>query len=384
MIKKTKSNVMLDYEYLLLIASYDDYVHYCKNNVPNDESALEWTMAHGKSMQETDNRPVTFSSWCFLASYPDKLEQFYDGKTINHLQLAFHFIYNPDEQKRNIHGFNDNIARISLFIPKDMLYFRVQSQRIKEVYTKVTERSLLARWEIVKNYFQQTVGSDQEFFISLHDGLPYVVNNPLNIQILTFAKNKFLPYTMIPDVYYLSRNGYKDSEEDRVPWENKLNIMYWRGSSTGGHISWSNWKSIPRLQLALMSLSHDTVLDAKITDLVQIQEGETGLTEYIRHKGLVVDKVPFTEFHRYKYLINVDGNSCAWDSMFLKLKSKSVVFHVESDNIQWYYEHLVPWKHYIPIKPDLSDLLLKFEWALLNDTTVKKMAQDSSALMESL
>lgn len=40
-----------------------------------------------------------------------------------------------------------------------------------------------------------------------------------------------------------------------------------------------------------------------------------------------------------------------------------------------YYEHfyneLQPWKHYIPFKSDLSDLLEKLQWAKEHDEEVK-------------
>lgn len=371
------------HDVLNLVASYDDYLHHCRDNAPRDETTLQWTIDFGKQVMESDKRPVTFSSWCFLASYPEKLDKYFGENGISHVQVAFDFIYFSKGEKRNIQGFNANIAKISLFIPRDMLYMRVEHSKLKEVYTKVCDRSLLSRWEILRKHFEKW-GSDGEYFIALHDGIDYHVHNPLNIEILTFGKNKFLPYTLIPDIYYLSRDGYMESEPDMIPWEQKKSVMYWRGSSTGGHISWENWKSIPRIRLASLSLRNPSILDAKLTSVVQIHDDSKGLKDYLEHKGLVCDRVPFSEFHRYKFLINVDGNSCAWDSMFLKLKSNCVVFHVDNDNIQWYYDRLVPWKHYIPIKPDFSDLFLKFEWALNNDSLVKKIAHESSELMVSL
>jgi hypothetical protein len=336
-------------------------------------------------MSEKDKRPKIFNAWCYLASYPHKLSLFYQEKDVNYVAVSFQFIYFSIDEKRNTQGFNENIAKVSLFIPRDMLYVKVLDGRIQETYTTSKDTSLLSRWTILRNHYDKWSSfGTKEFFIALHDGIDYNVYNPLNIEILTFGKNKFLPYTLIPDIYYLTRNGYKDSKQDLIPWDRKSNIIFWRGSSTGGHLSWDNWKSIPRIKLAMMSKETPDVLDAKLTDIVQVHENAKGLQDYLEHKGLVSDRIPFTEFHRYKYLINIDGNSCAWDSMFLKLKSNSVVFHVDNDNIQWYYDSLIPWKHYIPIKPDLSDLHLKFKWALANDDTVRRIAQESSELMVSL
>lgn len=377
-------------DYLELVASYDDYINHCRENVPKDTTAFDWTVQFGRQMLEKDRRPKIFNAWCYLASYPYKLSFFYQEGDVNYIAIAFQFIYFSTDEKRNTQGFNENIAKVSLFIPNDMLYVKVFDGRIQETYTTTKDTSLLSRWGVLKKHYEHwsSFGKQKkevkEFFIALHDGVDYNVYNPLNIEILAFGKNKFLPYTLIPDIYYLSRNGYKDSKIDILPWDQKKNIMFWRGSSTGGNISWDNWKTIPRIRLVMMSNETPDTLDAKITDVVQIQDNTKGLKEYLEHKGFVSDRIPFTEFHRYKYLINIDGNSCAWDSMFLKLKSNSVVFHVDNDNIQWYYDRLVPWKHYIPIKPDLSDLHLKFKWALANDDTVQRIAQESSELMVSL
>ena len=374
-------------EYLELIASYDDYIQYCRENVPKDATAFDWTVQYGHQISKKDKRPKIFNTWCYLASYPHKLSLFYQEKDINYVAIVFQFIYFSIDEKRNTQGFNENIAKVSLFIPNDMLYVKVTDGRIHETFTTTKDTSLLSRWRVLKKHYEHWSSfgrQNKEFFVALHDGIDHNVYNPLNIEILTFGKNKFLPYTLIPDIYYLTRNGYKDSKIDILPWVQKKNVMFWRGSSTGGNISWDNWKTIPRIRLVMMSNETPDTLDAKITDVVQIKDNTKGLKEYLEHKGFVSDRIPFTEFHRYKYLINIDGNSCAWDSMFLKLKSNSVVFHVDNDNIQWYYDRLIPWKHYIPIKPDLSDLYLKYKWALSNDDIVRQIAHESSEFMLSL
>ncbi|WP_267895632.1 glycosyl transferase family 90 [Polynucleobacter acidiphobus] len=79
----------------------------------------------------------------------------------------------------------------------------------------------------------------------------------------------------------------------------------------------------------------------------------------------------------FKYLIDVDGNSNAWSSLFLKLLSGSVVLKVESEDgyKQWYYDRLIPWQHYVPVNKDLSDLQEKLDWLRDNDDRAKKLAK---------
>jgi hypothetical protein len=57
-----------------------------------------------------------------------------------------------------------------------------------------------------------------------------------------------------------------------------------------------------------------------------------------------------------------------------------VVFKVESHYEQWYYGTLKPWEHYIPVKGDLSDLHKRFEWALQNDESCRRIAENGKRL----
>ena len=70
--------------------------------------------------------------------------------------------------------------------------------------------------------------------------------------------------------------------------------------------------------------------------------------------------------------------------MFKKLKSNSVVLHVESDQTQWYYDKLEPWVHYIPIKNDLSNLIDILCWCTSNDVKCNEIAQNSINLMKTI
>ena len=37
--------------------------------------------------------------------------------------------------------------------------------------------------------------------------------------------------------------------------------------------------------------------------------------------------------------------------------------------MQWWYDRLIPWKHYIPVRSDLSDVKERFDWAEANQVT---------------
>ena len=53
---------------------------------------------------------------------------------------------------------------------------------------------------------------------------------------------------------------------------------------------------------------------------------------------------------------------------------------------QWYYPQLVPWKHYVPVKNDLTDLASRVQYVLdpANDRTLQQIARASTELASKL
>ena len=89
---------------------------------------------------------------------------------------------------------------------------------------------------------------------------------------------------------------------------------------------------------------------------------------------------PFERNLNYKYVIDVDGNSNSWPGFFMKLASGSCVFKVNSDYnfFQWYYKYLSPWKHYVPVNADMSDLREKIAHIQKHPTLGAEIARNSS------
>lgn len=76
---------------------------------------------------------------------------------------------------------------------------------------------------------------------------------------------------------------------------------------------------------------------------------------------------------QYKYQINVDGTVAAYRFPYL-LGGGSLVFKQESKYHEHFYSLVEPWVHYIPIQPDLSDLVDQIRWAQENDEKAHKIA----------
>jgi hypothetical protein len=79
----------------------------------------------------------------------------------------------------------------------------------------------------------------------------------------------------------------------------------------------------------------------------------------------------------YKYHIMMDGNTCTYSNSGWKFFLNSLVYKPDSPRIQWYYQALTPWIHYVPVNTDLSDLVDKIVWAMDNDIAAEMIAHNA-------
>ena len=106
----------------------------------------------------------------------------------------------------------------------------------------------------------------------------------------------------------------------------------------------------------------------------------------IHNLGLTADFIHWREWNKYKYHISIDGNSSPWSNLFQQLLKGSPVLKVESSRglVQWYYDQLHPWHNYVPVAPDMSDLVDKVKWLRRNDETAKAIGRRGQQLVEQL
>lgn len=67
--------------------------------------------------------------------------------------------------------------------------------------------------------------------------------------------------------------------------------------------------------------------------------------------------VSISDHLKYKYLLSVDGNTSAWQRVPWIMLSGSVLLLVETTTQEWFYRDIIPYTHYVPIKPDFSNLI---------------------------
>ncbi|KAF7345843.1 CAP10 domain-containing protein [Mycena venus] len=185
---------------------------------------------------------------------------------------------------------------------------------------------------------------------------------------------------LIPSSYYYDRSGFgaRYSFKDNVRWENKKSTIYWRGSTSGGALDGQNYHSFPRVRVVDMSLRRPELIDAAITRLQNCNpdpnnsEHAVCLEEEIRGEyNVETPSQPREEVYKYKYLLDLDGNSFS-GRYFGLLRSGSLVFK-SSTFSEFFDDWLIPYVHFIPVLPDLSDLEKKIEWAIENDEEARQI-----------
>ncbi len=169
--------------------------------------------------------------------------------------------------------------------------------------------------------------------------------------------------TLIPDTYYQSQKGYVSRREYKKlyksPWENKFEKVIFRGAYTGE-------KPLDKNMRAQLCALNNPLIDAKLTGVNNPWEEEE-----IRHlRGEYMSKY---EMGKYKYQIDVDGNTNSWDAFFWKLMSGSLTFKLKSEWHQWYYHEIQSGTHYVEFG-DFDDLVDKLMFYKQHDDSAKKIA----------
>ncbi|ORY32301.1 glycosyl transferase family 90-domain-containing protein [Naematelia encephala] len=183
------------------------------------------------------------------------------------------------------------------------------------------------------------------------------------------------------DVLAVSMEAWTEDVGVDPPWEGKEDRLLWRGSTTGIYFNTrSPWNISQRVNLVSRTAQrngHIPVLD--ITDPLEPVLGpvDTSLAELngelmdVGFSGQAMQCDPevcakvnkeynfgswkdWNASNKYKYLLDIDGNG--WSARFKRLMTTNSVVLKSTIFPEWYTDRVQPWVHYIPIKPDLTDL----------------------------
>lgn len=157
------------------------------------------------------------------------------------------------------------------------------------------------------------------------------------------------------------------------PENQQQNRVVWRGGLTENNVT------IVRdsVRWRLVKLVHES----NEADKALFDAGLTGIPEFITAQidisadevGGALPGIPsMLDFQQYSAVLDMDGNS--WSSRFSTLLCfNSVAIKVEPAYADHFYYDLIPWKHYVPVKFDLSDLLENVRYILEHEDDRRNM-----------
>lgn len=199
--------------------------------------------------------------------------------------------------------------------------------------------------------------------------------------------------TLVVDPYWVRTQGYAALRDQInsswLEWDHRAEKVFWRGSSTGQvspfQVQGSEWSWLQRAHLCEKTLSspNAALFDVGISNIVQVS---AEAADSIRASSLTRPPVSKIDFLQYKYLIDVDGNACAWDGLFSALLMGACVLKIDSEFgwKQWYYGRMRPAVHFLPVKHDLSDLDEVVTWAFDHPAECRAIAENARSLALSM
>lgn len=141
------------------------------------------------------------------------------------------------------------------------------------------------------------------------------------------------------------------NNKDATPWSDKQDILYWRGSATGGHQVESNlevggWRRMHRHRFVNYTSRHGHGYDVGFTGMMPQTSAEYKQLQSNEYR--MVGKSTYGEHFRHKYLLDVDGNSFSQRFINLLALGKSLLVRAGMFE-SWERGTALPFAHYIPI-----------------------------------
>ena len=225
---------------------------------------------------------------------------------------------------------------------------------LKDSYTSIVNRDLDSRFKFEKFAPIFSVGPSIE-----HADIPLVTQDDW----LRISKKYF------PDD---CKNGYI-SEVDIPSWDKKIDKAVFRGSATGC----ANDEKNIRIKASIISKENPEFLNAGIISFNRKLKKKLGepLSIIDTKDFKTVEFMTLADKAKHKYILNLDGHVAAF-RLGHELSLKSVILIPWSIYYVWFSYQLQPFVHFVPIEPDLSNLVKMIQWCRENDDKCKEIAEN--------
>ena len=175
-----------------------------------------------------------------------------------------------------------------------------------------------------------------------------------------------------------------------IPWKDKKNVAIFRGALTGknrdgfsdGITGTAKEKCLMMHRCKLVYNTFDSpIVDAYLTP----PPPSNILPEKIGKVRLTGPKSSFAEMLQYKVIIMLEGNDVSSGFKWALYSNSVVMTQAPPTKSSWLMEEILePWKHYIPLNHDLSDVEEKMQWVIDHDNEAQAIAKQGALWMKDL
>jgi len=202
---------------------------------------------------------------------------------------------------------------------------------------------------------------------------------------------------LVPDRGFQTSGGYaRQRRQVRAApaYDDRDDTIVWRGSPTGsGTLLNATMQARDadlrqRIRMCLLLAAADKAnpqlrVDARI---VPGRNVTADVAAAYQRGGIAGDPIPEDSWLGRKFAIDIDGHANAFSNLFIRLLYGCCVIKITSPAgfHQWYYDRLEPWRHYVPVTADLSNLVEQIAWCRGHPEACRSMAAAGQELALSM
>ena len=147
---------------------------------------------------------------------------------------------------------------------------------------------------------------------------------------------------------------------ERIPWESKKSIAYWRGCLSGG--------KAPTVRTRVIWELHDFPhADAKLTRNLNMNPEHMGRLLFSEDTRFYDDARSLQEHIQHKYILILDGNCIASALQWVFASGSVPILITHPGNNWWFHKFLIEGYHYISVNYDLSNLREVIQYLVEHD-----------------
>jgi hypothetical protein len=196
---------------------------------------------------------------------------------------------------------------------------------------------LFDRWRLVADSLWRVTRQHRIRFhnvpVDIGDGV--VVDN-LPTNVFCFARPAHSALPLLPNPYLMRTR--KRLPRAR-PFEKKLDVLYFRGASTGS----PDYEINARVSLCRIAKGIENA-DCGISKTVQVS------SEFVRRMetdGILRPPEPLNKMNAYRYLLDADGNTSSWDRFLCAGLFGGVSIRYESQFEEFWHSQVNNGEHYV-------------------------------------